>query len=165
MRDSVGLFETTRLRLIVLPHDLGFDGQATYGRCLALAELGWVDYLSRAGVLGLATKRGARLAVGGAVAKFRYGLTLFRRCELHTRLIGWDHRWVFTEHQFVFRGRHVGQVVTRCRFPSHEGALRPQELLDPLTMATNSPRLPDWVVNWSAVCDAQRLGSGLLGAA
>jgi acyl-CoA thioesterase FadM len=153
-RDPTGLFDTTRLRMMVLPNDLDFNGHVTNGRYLTLADLGRIDYVSRTGVLGLAMKRRAKPVIGDVFAKFRRGLKPFERYELHTRLLGWNEKWIFTEHQFVRRGQLVGLVVTRGLFHTAAGAMPPQEFLDALTIVTSSPPLPDWVASWNETCDS-----------
>lgn len=152
-RGSIGLFDTCRLRMIVLPNDLDFNGHVTNGRYLTLADLGRIDYVSRTGVLGLAMKRRARPMVGDVFAKFRRGLKLFERYELHTRLLGWDDKWIFTEHRFIRRGRLVGLVVTRGFFHSEGGAMRPQEFLDAFAFIAKPPPLTEWVTSWNQACE------------
>ena len=53
------------------------------------------------GMLGVARQQKAYPVVGDALAKFRRDLKLFQSFEIHTRLIGWDHKWGFLEHRFV----------------------------------------------------------------
>lgn len=149
-----GLFDTTALRLTVLPNDLDVNAHINNGRWLTLADLGRLDYIVRTGSARVAIKRRARPIVGDAAAKFRRGLRAFERYEIRTRLLGWDEKWTFMEHRFVRRGRVAGVVVMRGVFQAQDGLMTPAEFARAFGVPERSPPLPAWVESWSRSCDA-----------
>jgi acyl-CoA thioesterase FadM len=160
-RRPVQLFETSRLRLRVLPNDLDFNGHVNNGRYFTLADLGRLDFVIRTGAARVAIANGAFPLIGDAVAKFRKDLKLFQSYELQSRLMGWDNKWTYMEHRFVRAGRVAGVVIIRGQFRSAGGPLSPRTILTGLGLAqqTASPSLPDWALAWQRSCEA--LGDAL----
>lgn len=154
LRPASDIFGSTRLAMRVLPNDLDFNGHVNNGRYFTLADVGRMDYVLRTGAARVALRRRAAPIVGDAMAKFRKDLKPFERFELHTRVLGWDEKWVFMEHRFVRGERVAGLVVMRGLFRARDGVLAPAELLADMGVAAASPALPDWVADWSRSCDA-----------
>jgi acyl-CoA thioesterase FadM len=144
----VDLFATTRISLRVWPNDLDINFHVNNGRYLALADLGRIDWFVRAGLMGVARRQKALPVVGDAIAKFRRDLKLFQAFEIHTRLIGWDHKWGFIEHRFVRKSRVLGVVAIRGVFRGSGGSIDPGVFLAGLGRAEPSPILPDWVATF-----------------
>lgn len=140
----VDLFATTRVRLRVWPNDLDINLHVNNGRYLAFADIGRMHWFVRTGVLGIARQRKAFPVVGDALAKFRRDLKAFQSFEIHTRLLGWDHRWGFIEHRFVRNERVIGVVAVRGLFKGPGGTLDPGTLLTEFAVAARSPQLPEW---------------------
>jgi acyl-CoA thioesterase FadM len=146
-------FDTTVLRLRVLPNDLDFNGHMTNGRYFTVADVGRMDYVLRTGTLKVAMRERAAPIVGDAAARFRRELRLFEAYELQSRLLGWDDKWTFMEHRFVCKGRVAGVVVMRGLFRAAGGAVAPGVFSKALGMDGVSPTLPESVVGWSRSCD------------
>jgi acyl-CoA thioesterase FadM len=140
----VELFATTRVRLRAWPNDLDVNLHVNNGRYLALADIGRMHWFVRTGVLEIARQQKAFPVVGDVLAKFRRDLKVFQTVEIHTRLLGWDHRWGFLEHRFVRNDRVIGVVAVRGVFKGPAGALDPGTLLTGLAVAAQSPQLPEW---------------------
>ena len=160
-RAKAGPFETTTLRMTVMPNDLDINGHVNNGRYFTLADLGRLDFTARTGFLGAALRRRAAPIVGDAMAKFRKDLKLFQRFEMQTRVLGWDEKWAFLEHRFVRHGRVLGVVVMRGVFRARSGPIKPAELLTEMGLSTQSPPLPEWVLQWHQSCEA--MGEALRG--
>ena len=140
----VDLLTTTRVCLRVWPNDLDINLHVNNGRYLALADIGRLHWFVRTGVLGVARQQKAFPVVGDAIAKFRRDLKPFQTFEIHTRLIGWDHKWGFIEHRFVRNHRVIGVVAIRGIFKGPGGPLDPGTLLTGLGHTAPSPELPEW---------------------
>jgi acyl-CoA thioesterase FadM len=143
-RPKVDLLATTRVRLRVWPNDLDFNLHVNNGRYLTLADLGRIHWFARTGILGVARHHKAHPVVGDAMARFRRDLRAFQSFEIHTRLIGWDHKWGFLEHRFVRGGRVLGVVAVRGLFKGPGGPVEPGALFGGTAQAITSPQLPDW---------------------
>jgi acyl-CoA thioesterase FadM len=152
-RSKANLFDTTVLRLRVLPNDLDFNGHVNNGRYLALADLGRLDYVIRTGSAAIAIKLKALPIVGDAMGKFRKDLRPFEGYELHTRLLGWNDKWTFMEHRFVRSGRVCAVVVMRGLFLSRSGRIAPTDFLRALNLSLSAPALAPSVQEWSDCCD------------
>ena len=161
LRGKVQLFDTSVLRMRVLPNDLDLNGHVNNGRYFTLADLGRLDFVIRTGAAGVAIANRAFPLIGDAVAKFRKDLKLFQRYDLQSRLLGWDDKWFFMEQRFVRGGRVAGVVMIRGQLRTAGGPLSPRTLLAGLGLArdTASPPLPDWALAWHRSCDA--LGEAL----
>jgi acyl-CoA thioesterase FadM len=145
---KVDLLATTRVSLRVWPNDLDLNFHVNNGRYLALADIGRIHWFVATGVLAVARERKAFPVVGDAIAKFRRDLRAFEAFDIHTRLIGWNHRWGFLEHRFVRDGRVIGVVAVRGIFKTPHGPLDPGALLMGLAHAAASPELPEWAARF-----------------
>jgi len=152
---------TTRICSRVWPNDLDVNRHVNNGRYLTLADLGRLDWFLRTGALAQARQQHAWPIVGDAIAKFRRDMKLFQRFTIESRMLGWDDKWAFLEHRFIREGRVIGIVGIRGLFRGRQGPLPPGEFIRALGGPSQSPALPDWVLDWYRGCEAI---SGLLRA-
>ncbi|MFC7650978.1 thioesterase family protein [Pseudoduganella danionis] len=117
-RQSVDPFSTTVVGMRVWPFDLDLNFHVTNGRYLTMADVGRMDYVLKTGAFRTALRHKAVPIVGDVWGKFRRELRLFERFEIHTRMLGWDEKWLFVEHRFMSKGRVVGVVIMRGVFRS-----------------------------------------------
>jgi acyl-CoA thioesterase FadM len=144
----------TRVRLRVWPNDLDFNLHVNNGRYLTLADIARMHWFMSTGVWEAARRWRAIPIVGDALAKFRKDLRVFQSFDIETRMLGWDHRWGFLEHRFVRAGRVLGVVAIRGVFKGPDGPMEPSALLSSLGKPTQSPPLPQWIVDWNAGCES-----------
>lgn len=152
-RRPVNGLDTTVVRMRVWPLDLDFNAHVTNGRYFTLADVGRMDYVLRSGAYRVALRRRALPIVGDTWGKFRRELRLFESFDVHTRMLGWDHKWSFVEHRFIKRGRVIGVVVMRGLFRAPAGVVDPQEFVRELGLDAQSPPLPEWLQDWTRSCD------------
>jgi hypothetical protein len=69
----------------------------------------------------------------------------FQTFEIHSRVIGWDSKWVFFEHRFVRKDRVIGVVAGRAVLKAQSGPIDPQVLSAELGHSAPSPELAEWV--------------------
>ena len=144
-KSKVDLLATTRVRLRVWPNDLDYNLHVNNGRYLALAHISGAQWIVRTGVLRIARQHKALLVIGDALAKFRHDLQVFQTFEIHSRLVGWDSKWVFFEHRFVRKDRVIGVVAGRAVLKAQSGPINPQVVSAELGHSAPSPELPEWV--------------------
>lgn len=137
----------------VWPLDLDINRHVTNGRYFTLADIGRMDYVLRSGAFRVALRHRALPIVGDVWGKFRRELRLFERFEVHTRMLGWDAKWVFVEHRFVKDERVVGIVIMRGLFRGRHGNVPPVEFVRELGLDEQSPELAPWLAEWSESCD------------
>jgi acyl-CoA thioesterase FadM len=144
-KSKVNLLATTRVRLCVWPNDLDYNLHVNNGRYLALAHISGAQWIVRTGVLRIVRQHKALLVIGDALAKFRHDLQVFQAFEIHSRLMGWDSKWVFFEHRFVRKDRVIGVVAGRAMVKAQSGLIDPQLVSAELGHRGPSPELPAWV--------------------
>jgi acyl-CoA thioesterase FadM len=144
----IDIFTTTRVSLRVWPNDLDLNLHVNNGRYLTLADIGRLDWFVRTGALGIARQHKAFPVVGDAIAKFRRDLKAFQSFEIHTRLLGWDHKWGYIEHRFLRHDRVIGVVMIRGVFKGPGGPIDPGVLLTGLSHSAPSPQMPEWTTHF-----------------
>ena len=100
---------------------------------------------------------GARwgLAVAGNSTRYRRRVRMFHRITMHSRCIGWDHRFLYIE-QSMWRGDDcTSQQVIRSAITSKAGIVPPLRALEALGQAQDSPVLPAWVQDWISAEDGR----------
>jgi acyl-CoA thioesterase FadM len=150
----IGVQDTTIVSMHVWPNDLDLNLHVNNGRYLALADIARMHWFMRTGAFEIARRERALPIVGDAIAKFRRDLKLFQKFDIHSRILGWDHRWGFLEHRFVREGRVLGVVAVRGVFKGPNGPIDPQFLLAAVGAQRASPPLPQWVVEWNSSCES-----------
>ncbi|QDC08289.1 acyl-CoA thioesterase [Oceanicola sp. D3] len=138
------------------PWDLDFWMELNNGRTLTLYDLGRIPLARRTGLVTVLRKKRWGLTIAGSVVRYRKRITAFQRFATHSRMIGWDHRFVYIE-QSMWRGDTCcGQAVFRGAVTGPKGIVPPQEILAELDVAAvPEMALPDWVKAWIAAEDAR----------
>ena len=147
-RGRLDVLGTGVLTMRVWPTDLDFNVHMNNGRYFTAADIGRFDWWLRTGVWKKVRARGWGPVAGDANGRFSRSLQPLERFELHTRLLGWDDKWLFTEHRFVSQERVVAVIVVRYLFRSREGQEPPATVLALAGHTAPSPPLPDWVRDW-----------------
>jgi acyl-CoA thioesterase FadM len=153
-QSRVDLLATTRIRLRAWPNDLDLNMHVNNGRYLTLADIGRMHWFVRTGLMQIAREQKAFPVVGDAIAKFRRELKPFQAFEIHTRMIGWDHKWGFLEHRFIRHDRVLGMVAIRGAFKGQNGPVDPSIFLRELSHEQPSPPLPPWALRFHEGCEA-----------
>lgn len=133
--------------------DLDINRHVTNSRYFAMADIARTDFTFKTGAHKVAWKHKAMPIVGDTWGKFRKELKLFQKFEVHTKLIGWDEKWFFMQHQYKRNGRVVGMVVVRGLFRSGKGHVAPSAFFHALKMDDSPPAMEPWLEQWSKSCD------------
>lgn len=152
---KLGLFDTHVSRHRIWPWDLDPWRELNNGRTLTLFDLGRVPMGRRLGFDKVARAKGWGLTVAGNTTRYRKRVTLFQVLTLKSRILGWDHRFIYTEQSFWRGGDCTAAILVRSAFTSRAGLVDPAEVAQAMGAAPESPALPDWVNSWIAA-DAQR---------
>ena len=138
----------------VWPFDLDINRHVTNGRYFSMADIARMDFLFRSGGYKVALEHKALPIVGDNWGKFRKELKPFQKFEIHTRMLGWDEKWIFVQHDFKRQGRILGSVIMRGVFRAGRDILKPSAFVEGMGLPEQSPELPHWVAQWSNSCDA-----------
>ncbi|WP_291271780.1 thioesterase family protein [Geothrix sp.] len=138
------------LRFRVWPNDLDVNVHMNNGRFLSVMDLGRFD-LSFRTKLGRAMLRNRwKPLVGAITMRYRRSLDPFESYELHTRLLGWDEKWVFLEQRFLKHGGELAaEGVVRALFRGKNGNVPVAEILEQMDYEGPRPDLPDSVRRWA----------------
>jgi acyl-CoA thioesterase FadM len=148
--EAVPLLQVKKLRMCVLPNDLDFNLHMNNARCLAIADLGLVDFVLRLGMGKVLPAKGWRPLFGGRLVRHRFGLRAFERFVVATRLICWDDKWFYFDQRLETRRGVASIVLTKGLIYDRSAArtIDPAELLAMLGLLTQSPEMPAEVRQW-----------------
>ena len=147
-----GLFKKT---FRVWPHDLDAFGHMNNGRYLQIMDVARAEWMVRTGVFGSMRLQGWSALLGSGVTRFRRSLKLWQRYEVRTRLLCWDDRWFYFEHNFVdTAGRSVAVGVSRAALRSTEGWVPAEVVAEQVAPGASSPPAPAYLKQWLSLDDA-----------
>ena len=158
-RQKLHFLETGIVTFRVLPFDLDINRHMTNSRYLSMMDLGRTDLLIRTGLARLTWKMKWGSVLGAATIRWRRGLELFQKFEIHTRVIGWDEKWFYLDQKVVTKEHVIAHGIVKAIFVSRNGSIPAGELVDMLGkkgIHTPSPELPDAVKHWKDSEDAMR---------
>lgn len=142
-RPPAELLGPVRTRFRVLPTDLDVLRHVNNGVYLSFMDLGRMDLLQRAGLMGELNRRGWYPVVTAESIGFRRSLTLFQRFEIVTRVLGWDDRSFYLDQRVVRGDDFIARAMIVGRFLRREGgSVAPAEVAE--LVGVESPELPEW---------------------
>ena len=137
------------------PNDLDFNMHMNNGRYLTLMDLGRLDLVVRAGLLGIALQKGWMPVLASATVRFRRSLAPFQRFRLRTRVLGWDAKNILMEQVFeALDGQVAARALVRGVFRSKDGTVPTAEIAEAAGWPQQSPDLPERVTTWLASEDS-----------
>ncbi|MCQ0969498.1 acyl-CoA thioesterase (plasmid) [Paracoccus sp. TK19116] len=137
------------------PWDLDPWIELNNGRTLTLYDLGRIPLASRTGLVRILRAKGWGITVAGNSVRYRRRIRAFDRFSMVSRVIGWDHRFVYMEQSMWRDGECCNHMLIRSAVTSKNGIVAPHEVMAALGLAHESPELPAWVQAWIAA-DAER---------
>lgn len=154
---GLGLFDAHVSEHRCLPGDIDPWMELNNGRILTLYDLGRVPMAMRMGLSDAMRKNGLGMVVAGSAVRYRQRVVAFERFTMVSRLLGWDHRFLYIEQSMWKAGSCTNHVVLRQAVTRRgaKGMVNPQELLQLLAPGAESPALPDWITAWVAAENAR----------
>ena len=144
--------QVRRLSMRCWPTDLDFNFHMNNGRYLSIMDLGRVDLMLRAGLLGPILRQKKWMPViAASTVRYRRATAPFEKFELETRLVGWDERWVFLEQRFFGASGRVNAIgLVQAAMTSKGGRVPTSELMELVGVAPDTDGKPpayvdDWV--------------------
>lgn len=144
---KLGLFDTHVTSLTCWPWDIDVFLEMNNGRTLTLFDLGRFGLFQRMGSMKMMRENGWGSAIAGATIRYRRRVRAFQRVEIRTRMLGWDHRFVYIEQSMWRKGECTSHALLRAAITDRKGMV-PTERVAEAMGASESPALPDWVQNW-----------------
>lgn len=147
-RSKLDFFDTSIVKFHVWPTDLDINQHMTNSRYLSVMDLGRTDLMIRTGLGAKMKKYGWGAVLGSAAVRWRRALGVFHLYELHTRVLGWDEKWVFIEQTIYRRGDVICHALVKGLFVHNRQTIPMQEIIDSVRTNVKSPPLPNFVVTW-----------------
>jgi acyl-CoA thioesterase FadM len=148
----LGLFDPHVSTHMCLPWDIDPWMELNNGRTLTLYDLGRIPMARRMGLDRVMKAKGWGLAVAGNTTRYRKRVQMFDRLTMHSRVLGWDDRFIYME-QSMWKGDDcTSHILIRSAMigAGRSGIVAPKELALACGLSGESPALPDWVQAWIA---------------
>lgn len=152
-RGPLGLGETSRLHLRVLPNDLDLNLHMNNGRYLTVMDLGRIDFLIRAGSPRLFLRNRWQPLIGGTIIRYRFGLRAFQRFEIATRILWWDEKWFYFEQRVENSHGVAAIALSKALVRGSAGTVSPDSVLRSVGIAAERPDPAPSVSEWLAAED------------
>lgn len=137
------------------PWDIDPWAELNNGRTLTLYDLGRVPLANRTGLRKALTENNWGMTVAGSSVRYRRRVRMFDRVRMHSRCIGWDHRFLYIDQSMWNGDICTSQALLRTAITSRDGIVDPSHVAKVLNHDGPSPDLPDWVKSWISA-DADR---------
>ncbi len=136
-------------RHICWPWDLDPWIELNNGRTLTLYDLGRLVLFRRIGVVGMMRQKGWGGTVAGSSVRYRRRVRAFDRVEMRSRIVGWDHRFIYVEQAMWKGGECTSHSLLRTAVTDRNGIVTPERVAAALGIPPESPPLPAWVAAWA----------------
>ena len=146
----LGLLDTHVSQHLCWPWDLDVWRELNNGRTLTLFDLGRIPLTVRLGLPQVLARHGWGMTVAGSAVRYRRRVRAFHRLEMHSRIIGWDARFLYVEQSMWREGAALNHVLMRQAVTGPEGIVPPERLIAALGGPAEGPALPAWVTAWIA---------------
>lgn len=133
---------------ICWPWDLDPWVELNNGRTLTLYDLGRIPLAMRSGLIPILKQKGWGITVAGNSTRYRRRIRVFNRFTMISRMIGWDHRFIYMDQSMWKGGECCNQVLIRSAVTSAKGIVPPSEVVAALGHEADSPELPEWIKAW-----------------
>ncbi len=144
-QSRIDLLAEVVLNLRVWPTDLDVQRHMNNGRYLSVMDLGRYALMARTGLLRVAGEHGWMPLVRGIEIEYFKPLMPWQRFRLHTRLAGWDGKWLYLEQRFETDDRVCARARIHGLLRGREGNIPTNRLLEALGQAHRES--PDCALN------------------
>ncbi len=125
-------------------------GVTINSRYLDYMEVGRVAWMENLGLFKLAAREKWLPLVASQTIVYKRPIKRWQKAVLHTRLVCWDGRWLYSEHVFKRGDKTMASAVSRACVRSKEGLVAPATVLAKLGHSDASPEMPRGVAEWIA---------------
>ncbi len=149
LRPKLGLSDTSIVSFYVWPFEshLRYVGQATVANYL---ELGRWDLFVRLGIVSLWIKNRWSFYAASQLIRYKKPIGRFRRYRVETRLLGWDERSFYCQHQLTQRGTIHCVAILKMLFKKNQQTISPAEIIKRLQLKALAVNMPEGIESVSA---------------
>jgi acyl-CoA thioesterase FadM len=146
----------SHLRLRVMPNDLDLNLHMNNARYLSVFDLGKIDVMIRSGVASIAYRRRWRPLIGGNIVRYRFGLRPFCRFQLITRVVCWDDKWFYFQHEVETKQGVAAFGLSKALLREVGRSVPPVEVMAAVAPGLSSPSMPPIIAEWLSLDEALR---------
>lgn len=147
---ALPLLGTHVSRHICMPWDLDLWMELNNGRTLTLYDMGRLPLGRRVGLDTALRGKGWGMTVVGVSVRYRKRIRMLDRITMHSRLIGWDERFMYLDQSMWLGDDCANQALYRSAVTGKSGIVPPRQVMEAMELPVESPPLPGWVQNWIA---------------
>lgn len=151
------LLEISRYRFRVLPLDCDINLHLTNSRYLALMDLARTMMMSDCGLFAKLLKKKWLPIVSSTEITFIKDIRPWQRCDIETKIVGWDHKYFYIEQRFVCDGKIHAIANLRGLFVHRRTVIDTDELINLSAERLTQPELPPEIIHWQALLEAKKL--------
>lgn len=134
---------------ICMPWDIDLWRELNNGRTLTVYDLGRIPLAQRVGLIDLLKRQKWGLTIAGSVVRYRRRIRMFDRIDMRSRMIGWDHRFVYIEQSmWKTNGDCASQAILRAALTDANGIVETDRILEAMGETGATSQLPAWVTAW-----------------
>jgi len=137
------------------PWDIDPWMELNNGRTLTFYDLGRIPLAKRAGLVDVLKRERWGMTMAGASVRYRARVRMFEVVEMHSRVVGWDDRFIYLEQSMWTGQTCCNQIVYRSAVTEPGGIVSPDRVLVAMGHDDPAPQMPAWVQAWIEA-DAQR---------
>ena len=158
-RSKIDFLDESVVNFRVLPNDLDLNLHMNNGRYLTIMDLGRFDLMQRSGIAGIAIKNRWMPVVAAQVITYRRSLAPFQRYSLHSRILGWDDRFVYILQQFRAEEKLAASALVRAGIVVDGRSVSTADLIPVVGYKGPQPVLSPEVTSWKVTQDWLRSGA------
>ena len=150
--NSQSLFEEYVSHHLCWPWDLDVWLELNNGRTLTIFDLGRVPLVRRVGLHGILKKNNWSFTVAGSSIRYQRKISVFDKLKMHSRIIGWDNRFLYVTQTILRSGTPTTNVLIRVAIVSSQGIVSPEKVIHALDNKIANPNLPVWIKHFDSTC-------------
>jgi len=148
-RKPIGVGDVSILKTRVCLTDIDPMLELNNGRYLTLFDFGRYDVALRTGLWRYLKSEKWGLIVAGISIRYRYRLRVFKKIEIHSKVIGIDKRWFYFEQKIISNGKLHASALVRSAVTSRKGLVPTNEVLRKMGMEALKIPVPEWIKVWA----------------
>lgn len=148
---------TLKFRVWLTEADLSLFNNARY---FSMMELGRLDIMLRTGAFRWARKNRLLPLVAAQTIRYKRSLKRFQTFTLKSRVICWDAKYIYIEHNFFRKGRLMAAGLAKACFLGKEGVASTEKFLQDNGLSLMSPPIPEMIIKWQESETAMMKGFG-----
>jgi acyl-CoA thioesterase FadM len=149
-KKRVGFLDEVITKFRALPTDLDLNLHVNNGVYFSMMDLGRFDHIFQCKVIGNIIKQQLYPVVASQMIRFRKSINCFQVFYMHTKVLGWDEKFIFLQQKFVDTNNEIIAIAVvkarvKCR---NKSGLSPSEVFHLCGIDEESPNIPAWVYDW-----------------